>query len=120
MATLLNLNCWVLGEESARIFSVEIDPDKNVVELKRAIKEKNTSALAGIDAYSLDVYNVSIPIDEDTNLEAKVKAERLNEKKPMWPLRKLRMTFKDLDKETLHVVIKAPPISEHRYLFLSV
>jgi hypothetical protein len=100
MATLLKLNCWVLGEESTRIFSVEIDPDKNVGELKRAIKQKKKLALDPISADSLDVYNVSIPIDEDTNLEAEVKAERLKERKPMWPLRALRSTFTNLEKET--------------------
>jgi hypothetical protein len=55
-----------------------------------------------IDANSLDVWNVSIPIDEDANLEAQVKALRLHEKKPLWALKGLLKIFSDLDKETLH------------------
>jgi hypothetical protein len=63
---------------------------------------------------------VSIPIDRDTNIEERVKDLRLHEEKPLWPLKILLKTFIDLDEETLHVVVKAPPIREHRYLFLSV
>jgi hypothetical protein len=120
MATPLNLNCWVLGEDSTRIFPVEIDDDKNVGGLKDAIKEKMKPAFDHITANSLDVWNVSIPMDEDANVETQVKALRLHQKKPLWALKGLRKIFSDLDKETLHVVVKAPPISEHRCLFLSV
>jgi hypothetical protein len=118
MATLLKLNCWVLGEKSTRIFSVEIDGKKNVEDLKRAIKEEKM-AFAHIDADSLDVWDVSIPIDDDTNFNAQVEDQKLCERTPMRSTRKLSTTFAKLDGETLHVVIKAPPISEHRYLFLS-
>ena len=112
------LNCWVLGEDSTLIFPVEIDGDKNVGDLKKAIKEEMKPAFDYITANSLEIWNVSIPIDEDTNLEAQVKDLRLHEKKPLWPLKGLLRIFRDLDKETLHVVVKAPP-SKHRYLFLS-
>ena len=113
MDTPLKLNCWVLGEDSTRIFPVEIDHDENVGGLKEAIKEKMKPAFDHITANSLNVWSVSIPIDEDTNLEAQVKDLRLHEKKPLWPLKGLLRIFRDLDKETLHVVVKAPP-SKHR------
>ncbi len=73
--SLLLLNCWVLGEDSDsnRIFPVEVDRNKNVGDLKEAIKEKMKPAFDHITANSLDVWNVSIPIDEDTNLQAQVK-----------------------------------------------
>jgi hypothetical protein len=116
MATPLNLNCWVLGEDSTRIFPVKIDRDENVGALKKAIKQEMKPAFDPITANSLDVWNVSIPIDEDANLEAQVKNLRLHEKKPLWALKGLLKIFSDLDKETLHVVVKAPPISEHRCL----
>jgi Crinkler effector protein N-terminal domain len=119
MATPLNLNCWVLGEDSTRIFPVEIDPDKNVGGLKKAIKEKMKVAFDHIDANSLDIWNVSIPINEDANLEAQVKNLRLHEKKPLWTLKVLLKIFSDLNQEALHVVVKAPPISEHRCLFFA-
>ena len=55
----------MLGEDSTRIFHVEIDSDNNVVGL--AIKEKKP-LFDHITADSLDVWSVSIPIDEDANL----------------------------------------------------
>ena len=85
----------------------------------KAIKEEMKPAFDHITANSLDIWNVSIPIDEDANLEAQVKDLRLHEKKPLWPLKGLLRISRDLDKETLHVVVKAPP-SKHRYLFLFV
>ena len=111
MATPLRLNCWVLGEDSTRIFPVEVDRDENVGGLKKAIKEEKKQAFDHIDADSLDVWNVSIPIDEDTNLQAQVKGMRLHEKKSLWPLKGLLRIFRDLDQEALHVVVKSPPIS---------
>ena len=120
MATLLNLNCWVLGEDSTRIFPVKIDSAENVGALKEAIKEKMKPNFNHITANSLVLWKVAIPIDEDANLETEVKNLRLHEEKPLWTTNGLLKIFSDLDKETLHVVVKAPPISEHRCLFLSV
>ena len=119
MDTRLKLNCWVLGEDSTRIFPVKIDHNEDVGGLKKAIKEEMKPTFDFITANSLEVWNVSIPINEDTNVEAQVKNLRLHEKKSLWGLKKLPRIFRDLDEETLHVVVKAPP-SKHRYLFLSV
>ena len=99
--SLLLLNCWVLGEDSTRIFPVEIHPNKNVGGLKKAIKEEKKPAFDNITADSLEVWNVSIPIDEDANLEARVKDLRLHEKKPLWPSKGLHRIFRDLDRKSV-------------------
>ena len=120
--TLLSLNCWVIGDDSAGIFPVEIDRNKNVGCLKEAIKEKMKPAFDDITANSLQVWKVSIPVDEDTDLEAKVNDLRLREGKSLWALKGLHSIFTDLDNpDALHVVVGAPPISERRrFFFLSV
>lgn len=41
MSTLLQLNCWVLGDDPNRIFPVEIAGTKTVGSLKKAIKDEN-------------------------------------------------------------------------------
>jgi len=56
MATPLRLNCWVLGEDSTRIFPVEVDRNENVGVLKEAIKEKNPHALNLVDAKGMSPY----------------------------------------------------------------
>src|ERR1700733_5880108 len=103
MATPLNINCWILGEDSTRIFPVEIDRGKNVGALKKAIKEEKKVAFDRIDADSLDVWNVSIPIDGDMNLEAQVKDLRLHEKKSLLPVQPLSSIFRNVVEQYLHV-----------------
>ena len=106
--SLLLLNCWVLGEDSDsnRIFPVEVDRNKNVGDLKEAIKEKMKPAFDHITANSLDVWNVSIPIDEDTNLQAQVKGLRLHEKKSLLPVQPLSGIFRNVVEQYLHVIVR--------------
>jgi hypothetical protein len=89
-----------------RIFPVEIDRDKNVGALKKAIKEEKKPAFDDITADSLDVWNVSIPIDEDTNLQAQVKALRLHEKKSLLPVQPLSGIFRNVVEQYLHVIVR--------------
>jgi Crinkler effector protein N-terminal domain len=45
MSSIQELNCWVLGEETSRVFTVEIQGTKNVSTLKKAIKEEKKPGL---------------------------------------------------------------------------
>jgi len=105
--SLLLLNCWVLGEDSARIFPVKIDRDENVGALKKAIKEEKKPAFDHITADSLDVWNVSIPIDEDTNLQAQVKNLKVLEAKSLLPMQPLSGIFQNVVKQHLNVIVRA-------------
>jgi hypothetical protein len=105
--TLLLLNCWILGEDSTRIFPVEIDRDKNVGGLREAIKEKKKRAFDHIDADSLDVWNVSVPIDEGANLVAQVKNLKVLETKSLLPVQPLSGIFRNVVEQHLHVIVRA-------------
>ena len=107
MDTRLKLNCWVLGEDSTRIFPVEIDPGKNVGDLKTAIKEEKKPAFDHITADSLEVWNVSIPIDENTNVEAQVKDLKVLEAKSLLPVEPLSDIFRNVVEKSLHVIVRA-------------
>jgi hypothetical protein len=87
--------------------------------LKDAIKEKNTSALAGIDARNLYVWDVSIPVDGDTDLEAQVKDLKILERKPLLPVQPLCGTFHNAVEQYLHVIVRAPTVSVHVHPILS-
>jgi hypothetical protein len=104
--SLLRLNCWVLGENSTRIFPVEIDRNENVGGLKEAIKEENKSSFDHITANSLDVWNVSIPVDKDTNLQAQVKNLKVLEKKCLLPVQPLFDIFQNVVEQYLHVIVR--------------
>jgi hypothetical protein len=54
----LCLNCWVFGDKSSRVFTVEIADTKNVGALKDAIKEKNAVAFRHVDAVAIDLWQV--------------------------------------------------------------
>jgi Crinkler effector protein N-terminal domain len=40
---LLSLNCWIIGDDPDRVFTVKIPQTKNVSILKKLIKEKKAS-----------------------------------------------------------------------------
>ena len=65
---LLSLNCFVLGDDPDRMFTVEIPKTKNVSILKKLIKDEKAAHLEQIDASDLDLWQVSFPID---NLHSK-------------------------------------------------
>ena len=60
-----------------------------------------------IDASSLDIWNVSIPFDEDANLEAQVKNLKVLETRPLSPMRPLSGIFPNVVKQYLHVIVRA-------------
>ena len=60
-----------------------------------------------ITANSLDIWNVSIPIDEDANLEAQVKNLKVLETKSLLPVKPLSGIFRNAVKEYLHVIVRA-------------
>jgi len=97
----------VLGEDSTRVFLVKINGDKNVGCLKKAIKEKMKPAFDHIDADSLDVWNVSILIDRDTNIEEQVKNLKVLQAKSLLPVEPLSDIFRNVVEEYLHVIVRA-------------
>jgi hypothetical protein len=60
-----------------------------------------------IDANSLEVWNVSIQIDEDANLEAQVKNLKVLETKSLLPVKPLSGIFRNVVEEYLHVIVRA-------------
>jgi disulfide oxidoreductase YuzD len=57
----LAINCWILGDEYECVSSVKVPRNKDVYDLKKAIKAKMKNRLKDTDAGALDLYNVSIP-----------------------------------------------------------
>ncbi|PKY28202.1 hypothetical protein RhiirB3_390872 [Rhizophagus irregularis] len=55
-----------IGDKLSKKFSVKIDKDKSIFELKRVIKAKNQNCFAGIDADRLKLWKVGIPIKQQS------------------------------------------------------
>jgi len=60
MSRILELYCWVLGDQADRVFPVKIAGTESVGNLKDAIKEKKKPALEHITADSLTLWKVCI------------------------------------------------------------
>ncbi|KAM6498780.1 hypothetical protein JOM56_006728, partial [Amanita muscaria] len=112
---LLELNCLMSGETYSGIFKARIEPSRAVAHLKDAIKEITKPALDHTPAYALDLWKVSIPVDNNS-LENVSNPDR----KPLLPVKKLSTVFPEPPVlEHIHIIVKAPAIGEYsRYLFI--
>jgi hypothetical protein len=108
MSTTINLNCWTHGEDLGHIFPVEIAATKTVGALKNAIKEKKRPAFDHVPAYTLKLWKVTIPADED--LEDNLKKLNLDDLRPLSPLAKLSTIFagQSVD-DHLDIIVGVPP-----------
>jgi len=88
------------------MFTVKVPKTDNVSILKDLIKEKNLNSLSDMDPKNIDLYQVSIPVDD-------VDKEKLkNELKPLKALLPLSRVFPRVEENHLHVVVKAPTKGE--------
>src|SRR6266550_5347518 len=105
---LLQLNCWVLGEDPNRIFPVMIERTASVGALKDAIKDEKRPAFDHIPADALVLWKVSV-LARREDLEEDVKKLNLDNKHSLWPVVKLSLLFSDQPVDDhLHIVVKAP------------
>jgi hypothetical protein len=58
MSDMLNINCWVLGDNPQRVFSLKIAKLEMVDALKKVIKNEKKHAFDGIDADLLNLWKM--------------------------------------------------------------
>ena len=118
---ILSLNCFLLGDDSKRMFTVEIEKTKNVSILKDIIKEKNPSSLGNVDTKDLDLWKVSESFllgdlgQKDVDIDECVE---------LLPGDQISAIFEKISPDCLHVVAKAPIKGEliqavHRRSFIN-
>ena len=105
---IITLNCCVFGDDPSRVFSVDIDKNKKVSMLRKAIKDEKKPAFDSITADRLDLWNANnIPTDGDKG-DFQTKLNRiLAMEDSLRGARKLSSVFGSLEEETLHVIVKA-------------
>ena len=103
---LLSLNCLVLGDDLKKVFTVKIDKTENVSILKKLIKEEKASRLKHVDASDLELWSVSIPTDDNADVERLKK--HINNLEPLKPLLPLSVMFPCVEKSHLHILVQAP------------
>ncbi len=107
MSSTIQLNCWVLGKDPNRVFTVEIERTASVGALNDAIKDKMRPAFDHIPADALILWKVSVPVDDD--FEENLAKLNLDSKHSLWPVVKLSSLFADQPVDDhLNIVVKAP------------
>ncbi|KAE9386906.1 hypothetical protein BT96DRAFT_771244, partial [Gymnopus androsaceus JB14] len=92
-----------------RIFTVQILETDNIATLKKKIKEEKHPAFEHIDAHTLDLWNVSIPVEDlsETHLHDLQPART-----PLLPVKRLGRLYLDTPlEEHLHIIAKPPHIA---------
>ncbi|KAF9556637.1 hypothetical protein EC968_008102 [Mortierella alpina] len=110
MTNKLTLFCLVDGETLSRAFSVKIQSNDSVDDLKETIKAKKAHDSSDIDANSLTLWKVSVPVSDDEE-EAPFMLDTLSEKKKLNPRIDISTVFGDepLKKSDL-VVVQRPSL----------
>ncbi|KAG1894527.1 uncharacterized protein F5891DRAFT_893524, partial [Suillus fuscotomentosus] len=112
------LNCIVFGRNSRHIFPVDIERTQTVGHLRKAIKEEKKHAFSGVDADSLQLWKVDLPVDD--TIEHNLNNLTLDQTKSLSPVKKLQKVFSEIpEDESLHVVIRAPPAVSSEPLHLN-
>ncbi|KAK2460127.1 hypothetical protein APHAL10511_007806 [Amanita phalloides] len=100
---LLSLNCFVLGDDLNELFTVKIGKDKNVSILRDLIKEEKKPVFDHVAASKLDLFQVSVPVDD--NFDERLKNTHLEPLKFFTPLSQL---FPHVRGDHIHIVVQGP------------
>jgi hypothetical protein len=92
----------VYGDDPRNIFPVKIASTESVGTLKKVIKEENPESFHGVDARSLHLWHVSIPID--AGFREKVKKVALTDEEELSAVEYLTDVF-----SRVVIVICCPP-----------
>ena len=109
---LLQLNCFVLGDDPSCVFPVKIAATESVGTLRKLIKDEKKPELDHVAAGSLRLWNVSIPVDESfgDSLKKTLGKRGLPENGQLSAVTRLSKIFREQpDDGQLHIVIKHPP-----------
>ena len=107
---LLSLNCFLLGDEPDRMFTVKIPKTENVSILKDLIKERKSFSLGNVDVTDIELFQVSLSRDVLTsakygeNLKDDVKALGLGQSLDSMETLS-NIPWSDLGEKKVHVII---------------
>jgi hypothetical protein len=108
MTDLLSLRCWIVGDDPARAFEVDVPKSGSVSALKDAIKLKQQPDLDNWPANKLDVWAVAVPLTNEKEIVETAEKATNELRLEGWKLLRKVDLFKSPDEEHLHVVVRTP------------
>jgi hypothetical protein len=107
MANMITPQCWIQGNHPDHIFPVKIDQTETVGSLKEAIKDKKRHAFQNVDTDKLDLWKVSIPLDD--NLHESLHNLELAEGESLSGWEELLEVFpRGAPRRHIHIILKSP------------
>ena len=112
-ATDFLLNCFVLGDDENKVFTVRIPRNDNVSILNDEIKKKKARLLCHVDASDLDLWKVWLPLDDPASKQPQAEPPfRVNKRlSSLWG--------DDPSDDDLHILVKAPSMSKESWILIS-
>ena len=105
MSATLQLNCWIFDDDVSQVFPVKITNTESVGILKEVIKDECQKAFPNVDARSLTLWKVSIPVDR--HLQQSLANLDLTRETSLSPVDDLFDVFSDVPpRKHLHIVVK--------------
>ena len=122
-SSLLTLNCLVFGDDADSMFPVEIENTKSVGSLRVAIKNEDSVTFQNVRASSLDIWMVSILVDDNINdtLEELILQNDPDEGilKLSPPCRLSKYFPAEPADEHIHIIVRPRHTGEYHYLIRS-
>jgi hypothetical protein len=111
-----SINCILKGQKGTtvqqRVLPIEVPPSKTVGYLRELIKERKKVYFNNVDTDALNLWGVSIPLDDNADVALKELVFEENGEKGirrLLPAKRLSSYFSDQPKEDhIHVVIEPP------------
>lgn len=101
MSTPTIFKCYVIGDEPNKVFSVKIGTKEIVAALKFAIKAEKPDKFHQLDANDLDLWAVSIPLDENFSEISRVPEDA----QELGPFQVLGTLCQDMQDDHVHILI---------------
>ena len=106
-ARILELNCLILGDDPSLIFTVEISETRPVSILKKEIWKENRNSFKAVDADTLVLWKVSLPVNENFK-QILGEFEPDEEIELRQPLTRLSSVFRNPKDGYLHIIVQRP------------
>src|ERR1043165_9974813 len=106
MSGIIRLSCLVFGEPIENAFTVKVDKDETISELKEIIKTKKQNTFNYIDANELSLWKINASLGELNQFIRKNDSDIKIIGEQLFPLNKVGEEFPEPADERVHVIVQ--------------
>ena len=106
MSGIIRLACLVVGEPIENAFTVKVDKDETISELKEIIKTKKQNTFNDIDANELSLWKIDASLGELNQFIGKNDSDIKTIGEQLLPLNKVGQGFPEPAGERVHVIVQ--------------